>query len=143
MKTLQQLLRLFLALGLLVAVAEPSLALMDIGILTKEKAKEWGLTVKAHKNGMAGIAVTVEFKMQGELKSFNRAELQVWDGKKYEVLVPVMVVHPTPDSVSVTFSGDPAFLAKSQLMIILSEPPMDGSGYEMQVKEFVDLAKVE
>lgn len=115
---------------------------MEIGILTKEKAKEWGLTVKARKNGMAGVAVTVEFKMQGELKSFNRAELQVWDGKKYELLVPVQAAHPTPDSVSVTFSGDPAFLAKSQLMIILSEPPEGGTGYEMQVKEFVDLEKI-
>ena len=43
-----------------------------MGDLSKEEAKELGITMKHRKNGDAGVKVWLQFKKEGFLEKFSR-----------------------------------------------------------------------
>jgi hypothetical protein len=63
-------------------LANSSFAMISVGTLTKEKAKDkYGITMHARKNGDAGIKVWIEFKKEGWLDKFTYAELRMASAK--------------------------------------------------------------
>ncbi|MFM8468439.1 MAG: hypothetical protein ACKODH_00470 [Limisphaerales bacterium] len=93
--------------GLLVG-ASPCLALVQIAEVSKERAKEMGVTLRSRPNGDAGVAVWIEFKAAGALKNFTRVELRMTSGGKHLVSAPLQVTRKAGDLVEAYFSADPA-----------------------------------
>lgn len=138
MKTL---LKISVTSFLFIAASSHCFALMMIADVSKERAKEMGVTMRSKKNGDAGVAVWLEFKTQGALKKFVRVELRMTAGGKHLVSAPLQSSRPTANSVSVYFSADPAYLADSIFMIVVSEPAKGGTGYQFKVKDFIEPEK--
>ncbi len=124
---------------LLLVLPSECLAMMEIADVTKEQAKEMGLTVRSHKNGEAGIAVTLEFRTMGKLETFQRVELQIGEGKDRIMSAPLLASQPTPGSIVVRFSAYPAYLDKSILtIVVIGNNPLGGEGYRIKVKDFIE-----
>ena len=109
---------------LLIAASSPCFAEMTIEDVSKEWAKEMGVTMRSHKNGDAGVAVWLEFKTNGKLKDFSRVDLQIGEGKSRIMSAPLLASHPSPGSVAVQFSAYPAYLATSTLTIVVADVPL-------------------
>ncbi|MCA8989458.1 MAG: hypothetical protein KDA78_17540 [Planctomycetaceae bacterium] len=126
-------------------ITSPVQAMISIGILTKEKAKQkYGITMHARKNGDAGIKVWLEFKEQGWLEKFTYAELRIEDEKgKHQVsamLRPNPVHHRQPEGITtVAFSADPAQLERCSFLVVCYNSNEGDVGYYLKVKDFLDL----
>lgn len=120
--------------------ASPCLALMEIADVSPARAKELGVTLRAHRNGDAGAAVWIEFKAVGELKNFTRVELRMTSGGKHFMSAPLQVTRKPDGAVEAYFSADPAQLAGSTLLIAVTDAPRTHIGYRLAVKNFVEAA---
>jgi hypothetical protein len=126
-------------------VASPSLGMISVGILSKQRAKEkYGITMHARMNGDAGIKVWLEFKKEGWLEKFTYAELRMEDARgKHLVsaqLQPHPVHHRQPENVTtVAFSADLAQLGQCSFLVVCYGSNEGDVGYLLKVKDFVDL----
>jgi hypothetical protein len=127
--------------SLLIAASSHCFAETMLADVSKEQAKEWGVSIRSHKNGDAGVKVWLEFKTQGVLKNFTRVELQIGEGENRIMAGPLLASHPSPGSVAVHFSAYPAYLPKSTLTIMVNDTPLGGSGYRFKLKDFIELEK--
>lgn len=109
--------------------------------VSRERAKELGVTIRSQTNGQSGIKVWLEFKTQGELKNFSHVNLDITAGEKWLVDAPLLTTRPSPESVVVFFSADPAYLATSVLTIVVQDGVRTRVGYQFKVKDFVELEK--
>jgi hypothetical protein len=107
--------------------------------VTKERARELGVTVRSEDRGAAGVKLWLEFKPQGQLKNFGRAELEVNADGKHVVTAPLLASHPTKDLVSIQFTAAPSYLANSIVTLIVPGG-LGGEGYRFPMKEFVELS---
>jgi hypothetical protein len=131
-----------LALTLLLAVASNRcLAEMGIVEVSRERAKELGMEVRFTKNGPNEIWVELEFKPEGKLKDFKHVSLEIRDGGKFLLgYAPLGEKRPKSGSVVVGFLANRAYLDKVSLRVVAGHP-MDLTGYELRMKEFVAPAK--
>ena len=130
-------LTLALLFALFLACPSRCFALRVIADVSKERAKEMGVTLRSRPNGDAGVAVWIEFKAQGVLKNFTHVELRMTSGGKHLVSAPLRATR-TGDKVEAYFSADPDQLAGSTLLIAVTDAPRTHIGYEFEVKDFVE-----
>jgi hypothetical protein len=121
---------------LLALAASPCFAMMDIEIVTRERAKALGMEVRSNPAGPKAVRVELEFETKGELKSFSRVDLEIRDGEKW-VSASLREERPTPGHVIVSFAADRANLDKITLRVVVQPAPRDMTGYELRVKDFV------
>lgn len=122
----------------------PCFAMISVGVLSKEQAKELGITMKQRSNGDAGVMVWLEFKREGFLEKFSYAELRMQDSNGKSLLSarlePHPVVHGQPEEiVSVAFSADQAQLENCAFMVVAYGSRRGDVGYLLRVKDFLDL----
>ncbi|HEY4261853.1 MAG TPA: hypothetical protein VGM98_16905 [Schlesneria sp.] len=126
-------------------LANQCLAMISIGVLTKEKAKEkYGITMHARKNGDAGIKVWLEFKKEGWLEKFTYAELRMVDSEGKHLisaqLRPNPVHHRQPEEITtVAFSVDADQLEKCSFLVVCYNSNEGDVGYVLKAKDFLDL----
>jgi hypothetical protein len=138
------------ALGLallLFSASSPCFALMTVMHVSKERAKEFGMEIRSKANGSGGVWVELEFKTEGQLKDFDpnrgsRVELQMAEGEKSLVTAALQIKRPSPGHVVVSFAADRAQLDKITLMVVVGAGAAVGGGYELRVKDFVELEKL-
>lgn len=134
-----------LTLALLVALflACPSrcFGLRVIAEVSKEQAKEMGVTLRSRPSGEDGVAVWIEFKAVGVLKNFTHVELRMTSGGKHLVSATLQARRTAGDVVEASFSADPAQLAGCTLLISVTDASRTHIGYEFRVKDFVAPAK--
>ena len=106
--------------------------------VSKEAAKKLGVTIRSQQNGEEGVAVWLEFNPQGELKNFTRVELEITAAGKSLVHAPLLTSRPTEDNVSVHFSADPAYLATSELTILVQDEKDTRLVYQFKLKDFIE-----
>lgn len=131
---------------LILATVSHSVAMISVGTLSKEQAKELGITMKSRKNGDAGVKVWLEFKKEGFLKKFTYAELRMNDAKGNHLLSAMLreraVVHGQPaDITSVAFSAEPAQLKNCAFLVVAYGSTRGDVGYYLNVKDFLDVDK--
>jgi hypothetical protein len=125
-------------------VASASWAMISVGELTKEKAKDkYGITMHARKNGDAGIKVWLEFKQEGWLKDFTYAELRMEDVRGEHLLSAQLQPNPhhhrQPEGVTtVAFSADPDALERCSFLVVCYGSNEGDVGYYLRVKDFLD-----
>jgi hypothetical protein len=138
--SMKTLLRLSVLTFLLALGASPCFGMISIVDVSKERAKEMGMEVRALGAGPEGVWVEVEFELKGELKSFNRVNLEISDGKKLVLSSALLPEERAkPGHVLVVFTAGRAQLDKINLTVVVG---IGDVGYGVRVKEFVDLAKI-
>lgn len=123
--------------ALLLGFASPCFAMMEIAEVSKERAKELGVTLRSRPNGDAGVAVWIEFRAAGVLKNFTRVELRMTSAGKH-LMSASLLASRTEDRVEAYFSADPDQLAGSTLLIAVTDAPRTHIGYEFRVNNFVE-----
>lgn len=126
-------------------VAHPAYALISVGTLTKEQAKEkYGITMHARQNGDAGLKVWLEFKEEGWLEKFTYSELRMQNPQGDHLLSarlqPNPVHHRQPENItSVAFSASPDQLANCRFLVVCYGSNEGDVGYYLNVKDFLDM----
>jgi hypothetical protein len=109
-------------------------------IVSKERAKELGMEVRSTAAGRDLVQVELEFKAEGELKTFSQVDLRFGKGDHIAVTAPLREDRSKPGRIVVRFTADPALLdALTLRMRVPGE--LGGTVYELQMKEFVELKK--
>ena len=111
MKSLRYALPALSLLFVFTLLANQCFAMISIGVLTKEKAKEkYGITMHTRRNGDAGIKVWLEFKKEGWLEKFTYAELRMEDSEGKHLisaqLQPNPVHHRQPKEMHSFLRGE-------------------------------------
>ena len=126
---------------LLFAPSDRCLADMGIVEVSRERAKELGLEVRFTENGPNEIWVELEFKPEGKLKDFKHVSLEIRDGGKLLLgYAPLGEKRPKSGSVVVGFLVNRSYLDKVTLSVVTGFP-MNMTGHELRLKEFVGPAK--
>jgi hypothetical protein len=129
-------------LVVLLAVAPtPCFALRSVGQVSKKEAKEMGMEIRAKPAGPDAVWVELEFKTEDKLKHFSHVELEIGEGDK--LLVSYAALRETRSasgSVVVRFMANRAYLDKITLCVVAGS--FADIGYNLRVKDFVELEKV-
>ena len=126
-------------------VASPAAAMISVGFLTKEKAKEkYGITMHARGNGEAGIRVWLDFKKVGWLEKLTYVELRMEDGAGKHLISAPLHVGPVDRSQPegmwrVAFSASPEQLSRCSFLVVCYNSNEGDVGYYLKVKDFLDL----
>ena len=123
------------------AASSRCFALISVGDVSRERAKELGVAIRTEKNGVAGVKVWLEFESEGELKKMTYVELQIGDGENRIMSAPLRVTNPGPGRVAVNFSAYPAYLSRCILMIVVYGGPKGDVGYRFKMKDFIEVKK--
>jgi predicted nicotinamide N-methyase len=126
---------------LLFAASSQCFAYMSIGDVSKERAKELGMEIRSNAAGPNAVRVELEFETKGELKSFVRVDLIIREGEKSLLFATLREEQSKPGRVVVSFAADRAILDKITLRVVAGAP-MNLAGYDIRVKDFVELEKV-
>jgi hypothetical protein len=127
------------ALAFLLVMSSPvCFGMMDIELVTPQRAKELGMVVKANAAGPDTIRISLEFPVSGELKSFSRADLEIMDGGKLVLAASLREEKTNEGHVIVSFAVARDQLDKLTLRVV-SGVPRDMVGHDLRLKEFVDL----
>ncbi len=121
-----------------------ALGMISLANLSKEKAKEMGIVMKARKNGDAGIKVWLEFKQEGVLEAFTYGELRMNDEDGKHLLSAMLRENPvhhqqSKEITSIAFSLDPAELEKCSFWVVCYQSIQGDVGFILKVSDFLDL----
>ena len=119
-----------------------SYGMRSVRIMTKEMAREMGLEVRATASGPNAAWVELELKPEGKLKNFSHVELEIRDGEKMLIAYSAMGEKRTDKGKIVArLMVDRGYLEKVTLVVVTGLP-MDYSGSEIHLKDFVELDKL-
>ena len=117
-------------------------AMMSISHVSKEQAKELGLELRLKASGPDAAWVELEFKAEGQFKSFSHVSLEIGEGGKLLVgYAPLREKRSSSGNVVVGFMANRAFLEKVTLRVVVGVP-MDMVGYDLRVRELVEIDKL-
>lgn len=113
------------------------LALIEIELVTKARAKELGLEIRSIASGPNETRVWLEFPAKGEFKNFTHVSLEVREGDKRVMSALLLPDRSDPDKVAVNFTADKTTLAKSTLMVLVRNDGLSQVGYLIKVQDFI------
>jgi hypothetical protein len=100
------------------------------------------MAIRTKANGPNDIWVELEFKPEGKFKDFSHVSLEIREGRKLLVgYAALREKRSSSGSVVVNFIANRVFLEKITLTVAVADVPLGGSGYELRVKDFVELVQ--
>ena len=100
-----------------------------------------GMEIRAKGNGPNEVWVELEFKTEGKFRHFSQVELAIGEGDKLLVgYAALRQKRSSSGSVVVRFMANRAYLEKITLTVVVGD--FGDIGYDLRVKDFVDLGKV-
>ena len=127
----------------IVVATSPCFGMMEIEIVTKERAKELGMEIRANAAGPEAVRVWLEFDVKGGLKDYGRVDLEMREGEKLLLSSTLREEKgAAPGRVVVSFAADRTSLEKVTVRVVTQSAPRSMVGHELRVKDFVDLTKV-
>jgi hypothetical protein len=126
---------------LLLMIAGICSAMDSVRSISKEQVKELGMEVRSKAAGPDAVWVELEFETKGELANVTHVGLEMWAGKKLLLSSTLRDNRPSPGHVAVSFTAARSDLDKFTLRV-LSDQGLGSVGYEIRVKEVVELEKV-
>ena len=131
------------AVALLVTTSNLCSALEGIEFVTKERAWELGLEVRAHAAGPQALRIELEFEVKGELQNYSRVAFEMYDGDKL-IASSTLKEEPLakPGRIVVGIAADRASLNKMTLKVVTQSSARTRVGHILRLHEFVDLANV-
>jgi hypothetical protein len=133
-------------LSLLCTAPRPAAALIEIEAVSPARAKELGITVQAQPRPAEGdVRVQVRFKATKALKGLSSATLELAKGGKRLLWAPLLPGKPArdsaPEDTQLEFYVDPDLLPEASVMIIVYGGGIEGSGYQLSMKNFLPQAE--
>jgi len=126
---------------LFLAASGTCLAMISVGKVSKERAKELGIELRAKANGPNEAWIELEFKPEGKLAGFKHVSLEITDGKQFQLgWTPLKDERTSTGSVVVRLMGNRAFLEKVTLRIVRGAT--EEVGDDLRIKDFVDLKEL-
>ena len=100
-----------------------------------------GIEIRATASGPDAAWVELEIKPGNKLKGFSHVELEINDGEKSLVAYARMRDERLASgSIVVRFMANRAYLEKVTLCVV--EGPGTDVGYELRLKDFIELEKI-
>lgn len=135
--------KIYVAFALILTLAcGRCLAMMSISRLTKDEAKKMGIEIRAIAAGPRDARIEMEFDTSDRLKNFSRVEMELMQDGRFVVLAPLKEELTKPNHVFVGFAADRAAIEKLTLRIVVSDSARSRIGYEIPLKDFIDLDKL-
>ena len=126
------------ALTLLLALAaRPCFAEMLIEHLSTERAKQLGMQIQAKPAAADALRIVLDFPTTGELKSFTRVDLEIKDAGKLLLSSTLKDDRSKPGRAAVSLTADRANVDQITLRVVLSQPALGGSAYDLRLKDFI------
>jgi hypothetical protein len=127
------------ALALVLVISSPlCFGMMSIELVSPQRAKELGMVVKANAAGPDAVRISLEFPINGDLKSFSRVDLEIMDGGKLQLSASLREEKTNEGHVIVSFAVARDQLDKLTLRVVTGVP-RDMVGHDLRLKELVDL----
>ena len=118
-------------------------AFVRVEHVSRDRAKQLGVTIRSSLAGTNEVDVRLEFKTEGELKDFGRAILDIGvasEGESRVLSATVLPDRSTPDTVVVSFSADPKIMSKCVLTVMVRGGAQAKSdAYEFRMRDFIEL----
>jgi len=131
----------FAVLVLFVAASGTCMAVISVGKVSKARAKELGIEVRAKPNGPKEAWIELEFKPEGELADFKHVSLEIADREQFQLgWTPLKDERTSTGSIVVRLMANRAFLEKVTLRVVCGFN--GGKGHDLWVKDFVDLKEL-
>ena len=132
---------LFSILTLFFALGNPSFAMISVGNVSKERAAELGVELRARAGGPEHAWIELEFKTEGTLAKFKHVSIEVPDGDELALgWTPLKDRRTSSGSVMVRLMGSRKFLEKVTLRIVHGD--LGSRGLDLRIKDFVDFEKL-
>jgi hypothetical protein len=126
---------------LFVAACGTCLAMISVGKVSQERAKELGIELRAKRNGPKEAWIELEFQPEGKLADFKHVSLEVADGEEFQLgWTPLKDERTSTGSVIVRLMGNRAFLEKVTLRVVCGA--FGDVGHDLRIKDFVDLKEL-
>jgi hypothetical protein len=126
---------------LFVAASGTCLAMISVENVSKARAKELGIELRAKPNGPKEAWIELEFKPEGKLADFNHVSLEIADGEQFQLgWTPLKDERTSTGSVVVRLMGNRAFLEKVTLRVVRGA--FGDVGHDLRIKDFVDLKEL-
>ena len=140
-KSLKTLLNVLALAFLLCAAPSQCFAEMGVEHISKELAKELGIEIRLKGKGPNEVWVELELNTEGALKDFIHVSLEISEGEKFLMgWAPLQATRGSAGMVVVGFLVNRAFLDKVTLRVVTGRP-MDETGHDLRVRDFVYLEK--
>jgi hypothetical protein len=118
-----------------------SFAMISIETVSKDRAKELGLEVRANGAGPDAVRFELAFETKA-LPRYSRVDLEIRDGGKLLSSSTLWEEPAKPGRVIISFAADRAKLGQFTLRVVTGGGTRNMIGYDIPVKEFVDLDKL-
>jgi hypothetical protein len=123
---------------LLAAASSTCLAMISLENVSKARAKELGIELRAKPNGPKEAWIELEFKPEGKLANFQHVSIEISDGGEFQLgWTPLKDERTSAGIVVVRLMGNRTFLEKVTLRVVAG--PFGDEGHDLRIKDFVDL----
>src|SRR2546421_13056374 len=102
-----------------------------------DRAKQLDIQLQANPAGHDALRIVLDFPTNGELKSFTRVDLEITDAGKLLLSSTLKDDRSKPGRATVSLTAGRANLDNITLRVVLSEPRLGGSAYDLRLKDFV------
>ena len=116
-------------------------ASISIELVSKDRAKELGLNIRANAAGPDAVRIELEFEKK-MLPRYSRVDLEIRDGGKLLSSSALREESSIPGRVIVSFAADRAKLRQFTLRVVTGVGTRNMIGYDIQIHEFVDPEKL-
>ncbi len=116
--------------------------MMSLVVVSKDEAKGLGMEVRARPAGPCAVRVELEFDAKGPLQTFSRVDLESGGGGQPSISTPMQQEPSVPGRVAVGFAADRDQLGAFTLRVVMCSPQRNLVGYDLRIKDFVDVATV-
>jgi hypothetical protein len=127
---------------LLLALPSLARALEEIELVTKERAVELGIIVRAAAAGPDAVRVELEFPIAGELKGYTHTYLEIKNGKRVLFSANLKEEDAQPGHVIVSFYADRSRLPEFSLKVGTRGDALTRVGHILSLRDFVDLERL-
>lgn len=107
--------------------------------VSREQAKELGITVHTQPSANRDLRVDVEFHASGRMKAFRWADLELTHNGKRLVTAALMARKPilgrAADTTRLEFYLDPAALPDTTITLFVADQELGGTGYRLKMKD--------
>lgn len=129
--------KVFAVVLLFVVTCNTSLALMSVGVVSRDRAEALGIEVRAKPSGSQHAWIELEFRPEEELAPFHHVSLEIRDSDQLRLgWTPLKDRRTRRGCVTVRVMGSRQFLDQVTLRIVYGE--LGGLALDVRIRDFVD-----
>jgi hypothetical protein len=126
---------------LLLLVPIRSLAMMEIDDVSRARAKELGIEVRSNPAGPDAVRVELEFEPKGDLKPYERVDLEMTEGGKLLLFCSLKEERSQRQGhVMVSFAADRTRIEQITVRIVTGFPG-NYTGHDLRARDFVEVKR--